>query len=281
MTAFLDAGSCESTADPDLSLSTPGPFCHVCPNPTAAPNYPIEEEVAVTGNSFVVEGVNTNGKYFTVSADNFPLEINLFENPENKLVIRGDNLSAVSRGKNRGLKGITMYYDAVTNKFRGNYNFHETLNNDITDDDWMLGDSVMLGDLTAFTNGVCARKDYRIVDMENIGRPEKHVGWVRPLSSIRLGKQGVIGHYFSDFIYNVYLDNPVTTVWTDAVNSDIEISTDGGASYTTVPASASDPTLRPLGFSVSGDLKVKIVGHTRSNLNGLTGDMGGLHLAFC
>ncbi|KAL3928313.1 MAG: hypothetical protein SGBAC_012703 [Bacillariaceae sp.] len=263
----------------------PPPTPQRTPLPSAAPvdssTHRIEVEVAITGDNVVVERIEEEGKYFWVSAANFPVAIKLFENPKQKLVIRGNNTSAIARDKNRGLKGMVFYYYPDTNSYRGNYNPFEYAKSR----DFAVGDLIAMDDYSTFVEGSCDRKDYRIVGMENLDLPDGSVGWNIPLSSIRIGKEGVVGGSWKDMEYTVYLDDPVSTMWTDAVDAtiDIQVSLDGGISYNSIPATGSDPTLRPLGSAISGYLKIKFLGANFRTLNNLVTarEAGGLHIAFC
>jgi len=275
-----DGGTSGNTT-PNAPSPTPPQTLSPTKSPVDASTYPIEEEVAITGDNVIVEKIEQDGKYFWVSAANFPVEINLFENPKQKLVIRGNNTSASGRGKNRGLKGMVFYYYPDTNSYRGNYNPFEYAKVN----DFQVGDLIAMDDYSPFVEGSCDRKDYHIVAMENLDLPDKSVGWNIPLSSIRIGKEGVVGGNWKNMEYTVYLDDPVSTMWTDAVDTtiDIQVSTDGGLSYYSIPATGSDPTLRPLGLGISGYLKIKFLGANFSTLNNLVTarEAGGLHIAFC
>ena len=279
--AFCTNGSSGTNTNPDVPSPTPPQTPLPVESPVGSSAYPIEEEVAITGDNVVVERIEEDGKYFWVSAANFPVAINLFENPKQKLVIRGNNTSAMARDKNRGLKGMVFYYYSDTNSYRGNYNPLEYAKAS----DFEVGDLIAIDDYSAFVEGSCDRKDYRIVRMENLDLSDQSVGWNIPLSSIRIGKEGGVGGNWKDMEYTVYLDDPVSTMWTDAVDTtiDIQVSADGGISYNSIPATGSDPTLRPLGSAISGYLKIKFLGANFNTLNNLVTarEAGGLHIALC
>lgn len=233
----------------------------------------------ITSYQFSVESIENNGRYFWVSSENFPITINPYENTNYRTTVRVNNLTAPSRNKGRGLVGVMFQYFSVTDTVRGHYNPYDYSKVD----DFAVGDQLEIQDYEPFSNGDCDREEYGIVTFLNLDSETSGTGWGVLISNVRIGKFGVIAGWYKDFEYTVYLDAAVTTFWCDAVDIAIDVSTDGGSSFSPVTAPASNPTLRSLGSSVSGYIHIRFYSVSHLTLNGLitAREQGGLHFAFC
>jgi hypothetical protein len=258
---------------------TSAPSKSPTPPPTQAPTYPVEQEQVITSYQFSVESIENDGRYFWVSPKNFPITINPYENTRYRTSVRVNNLTAPSRNKGKGLKGVMFQYFPATDMVRGHYNPYVYT----SVGDFAVGDKLEIQDYEPITNGDCVPEEYGIVAFLNLEQSSSGTGWNVPISNVRIGKFGVIGGWYKDFEYTVYLDTAVTTFWCDAVGIVIDVSTDGGNSFSPVTAPASNPTLRSLGSSVSGYIQIRFYSVSHLTLNGLitSREAGGLHFAFC
>lgn len=144
----------KSPTDAPTKSPTPPPT----PPPSAAPTYPIEAQQPVTSYQLSVESIEHDGRYFWVSASNFPVTINPNENSSYRTTVRVNNLDAVSRNKDRGLVGVVFQYFEDSDMVRGHYNPHDYSEVD----DFAAGHNLEIEDYIPFTNRDCDHADYGI-----------------------------------------------------------------------------------------------------------------------
>ena len=122
------------------------------------------------------------------------------------------------------------------------------------------------------------RQEYGIVSVND------DLGWEVDPGNIRIGRLGVVGSWYADFEYTFEVVSPIQSLWTDAVDIEIEYRADDGNYQLLVATNPDDPSIRefPNG-PVSGIVHVNFKAASFTNLNGLVThrDGGGLHAAFC
>jgi hypothetical protein len=100
--------------------------------------------------------------------------------------------------------------------------------------------------------------------------------------AIQYTDRDVIGDLNQGFEYTLYLEHSVSTLWTDAIDLEIEYSTTG-ESYSELIPQADDPALRDFGINVSGTVHIAFFDAQPSPTGSLVTHRngGGLHAAFC
>jgi hypothetical protein len=267
-----------TSTDPGASTTAP-PVTALFPPPTASPTTPAPTTPAPTGIQrepvqeiseyrFTVESVEEGGRLFVLAAGNFPIAILPHENEDMMTALH------VLNTRTNTTKAVVVQLLSETGTVRGYYNPEAFA----TPNDFKVGDQLEALDYKSLLpNGSCSQEEFGIV-----GDVDPGLGWNLPPSNIRIGKKGVIGDLYQDFEYTLYLDDSVSTLWTDAVDLEIEYSTTG-ESYSQLIPQADDPALRDFGRNVSGTIHIAFFdaqpGTTGSLVTHRNG--GGLHIAFC
>jgi hypothetical protein len=234
--------------------------------PVADDYYSVEGVTEILEHTFTVESIEGEGRYFSLSYDQFPIAISGLENDRLKTTIR------VYNSRTAVIKGVMMELSPETGTIRGNYNPAEYTN----PNDFQVGDELVAVDYAPMLPGkACVRQEFGIVGVN------RDLGWNVAASNIRIGRFGVVGGWYADFEYTFFLETPVTTLWSDAVGIEIEYST--GSWYSQLTPRADNPALRDFDAPVSGVVHVTFKDASFQTLNGLVTqrDAGGLHVAFC
>ena len=185
------------------------------PAPTESPTYAQQREAVqdISSHTFTVQSVEELGKYFLIPASDFPVQI-LDTNPDNvwykhKTTIR------IKNHRTQVTKGVMAQYLPDTDQIKGYFNPAEYAQAN----DFQVGDLLDAVDYKSLLpGGPCpSRQEYGIIGV-NTG-----LGWNVDSSNIRIGKFGVIGSWYANFEYTLYLDEPVSTLWTDAVGIVVKI----------------------------------------------------------
>ena len=268
---ILSPTSTPTTITPTSTPTTSTPS--TTPTTSAPTTTPQQREAVqdISSHIFTVDSIEENGKYFLVPASEFPVQI-LDTNPDGSFYMHKTTLRIKNTNTNV-TKGVMAQFLPETNQVRGYYNPAEYTR----EDDFWAGDVLEAIDYKSLLpGGLCpSRQEYGIISVNQA------LGWAVDSSNIRIGKFGVVGAYYKNFEYTVYLDEPVKTMWLDAVDIVAKYTT-GGWPVDLTPRS-DDPALRDFASPVSGELKIEFFDVSHLTLNGLTTvrDAGGLHLAFC
>jgi hypothetical protein len=174
------------TVTPTLVLSVPAlPTV----TPVADDYYSVEAFREILGHKFTVESIEGEGRYFSLSYDQFPIAISGLENDRLQTTIR------VYNSRTNVTKGVMMELSPETGTIRGNYNPAEYTN----PNDFQVGDELVAVDYAPLLPGdACVRQEFGIVGVN------RDLGWNVAASNIRIGKFGVVGSWYADFEYTFF-----------------------------------------------------------------------------
>jgi hypothetical protein len=157
--------------------------------PVADDYYSVEAFREILGHKFTVESIEGEGRYFSLSYDQFPIAISGLENDRLQTTIR------VYNSRTNVTKGVMMELSPETGTIRGNYNPAEYTN----PNDFQVGDELVAVDYAPLLPGdACVRQEFGIVGVN------RDLGWNVAASNIRIGKFGVVGSWYADFEYTFF-----------------------------------------------------------------------------
>ena len=245
-------------------------------SPTTAAPTKYDFPVLPIGNDgmIYVSDTEDEGKLFFAEVEDFPIPLDLLpvdERGEVKTVLRVENLDSGAH------KSVMVKLES--GRIRGWYNPEQYAE---VDDFW-VGDRLVAKDYGVLIPGrECTRVPFEVFTEPGT----VSLGWDRDPSNIRIGRVGLVGNFYNDFDLLFHLDTPVSMMWTDAVNANIDVfQSESSWAYwpRAVEASPEFPSLREFEAPLVGDIRVYFKDAGLFDLDSLVSqrDGGGAHIAFC
>ena len=244
------------------------------PVPVSAPTKPYFPPVMdLRGDNIKIEKILDDGRSFHVPVADFMFPFDSISPDENGKI--KSSLRVFNSRKNT-IKAIMV--EKIDDMARGWYNPADSGQ----PDDFQVGDILSAIDYRVFTEQTCNRVPF-IVEFPTSFEME------RDATNINIGHEGIVGagkgNVFQDFDVLVEVAGPVSKLWTDAVNSHIEILQQGSWANWPQKVSSDNKTssIHPFPEHLSGKFRVTFKDVAVDDLNGLVSklDGGGLHMAVC